>query len=336
MLSLWNEPILGEVFDWPNSEAYVLKHNQHGGKLDPAGPVDSGNTPEPKYSLLSSERKLVIRVNATFFHLIFDTFAVVLSELKKKPDLVVILVLPSINKNLEIGHTGKVLEGFKDYLRDKLKVQVLEWLFDATDEAVLNNFYMVSEPMGTMQSAEDLIELFDVDSRCASVPQSKKVYLSRRKTVSNQGLPKELADNYDDVEIRKKYEYKINDRMIDENVLEDYLISLGFEVVCPEDFSSFFEQLEFFAGVRCVVSVTSAGLSNCLFMKQDTTVVELITPLVVPNSATTSTKSVHPHYQVLSVLKGLNYVGIPHDRIASNLVQKIEENSALKNLLLSV
>ncbi len=336
MHGAWGPPFIGSSIDWPHDEPYLLHHVAEGGGFfgAPAGEVE-GRYGE-SYNLISDQTKLVMRVSRTFFHMLLDTIAVVLDKVAENPNLHVVLLSPPVDRRLDLGNTELVLDEFVRILSEEKGIKVTIINPGADDKFLLNNFHLLQDAAGSLTSAQRVIDFFDVDARVSAIPQNKKLYLSRRKTVSNLNLPRELGDHINEEDFRAKYEYKTNDRIDDEKLLENYFLKLGFIIICPEDFKTFSEQLDLFAEAKCIVSVTSASLTSSIFMKPGSTVVELITPLVTPTGPGTEIRSVHPMYQMLCTLKEHTYIGIPHDRVAKSLVQRIEDTSSLKTLLESI
>ncbi|MGC3946341.1 MAG: glycosyltransferase family 61 protein [Chryseolinea sp.] len=63
-------------------------------------------------------------------------------------------------------------------------------------------------------------------------------------------------------------------RVVNEDEVERLLLSFGFVIVCNEDYS-FRQQIELYASARYVVSVHGAGLTNMIFMREGSSVLEL-------------------------------------------------------------
>lgn len=336
MHGAWGPPMIGSSIQWLRPEPYLLEHVPEGGGFFGKEADSSVETYGEAYSLISDKTKLVIRVSRTFFHMLLDTCAVVLDKLAENPDLHVVLLSPPVDRNLDLGNTQMVLDEFVRTLSEDNGVEVTVLNPNSDQRFLINNFFLLNDAAGSLSSTERVIELFGVEKRVARQEQRLKVYLSRRKTVSNQNLPLDLGINIESKDFRKQYEYKTNDRIDDEKLLEDYFFSLGFTVICPEDFENFSDQLDFFATAKCIVSVTSASLTNSIFMRPGGVLVELITPLVTPTGPDSEIRSVHPMYQMLATLKNHTYVGIPHERIAANLVHKIEQSPPLRAMLASL
>ncbi len=87
--------------------------------------------------------------------------------------------------------------------------------------------------------------------RNKNIPQSnlgRKLYLSRKKSSKR--------------------------KVINEEAVEEVLLKYGFASMCNEDYN-FLEQIEVFSRANCLVSIHGAGLTNMLFMKENSTILEL-------------------------------------------------------------
>lgn len=88
----------------------------------------------------------------------------------------------------------------------------------------------------------------------------KKIYLDREEShlLSNSNLTK----------------YKNYRLLVNEDEIKSYLQNIGFEIVKPQKLK-FTDQLKLFSNAECVVSLYGAGLSNIIFCKPNTNVVEI-------------------------------------------------------------
>ena len=95
---------------------------------------------------------------------------------------------------------------------------------------------------------------------------NKKVYISRR---SFQNDMHNLNSN----------------RLLNEEVLENFLIDYGFEIVRPEnDFKNDFKkQINYFYQVKTLMALTTSGLCNSIFMQPNNNVLEFVTVLKEAN-----------------------------------------------------
>jgi capsular polysaccharide biosynthesis protein len=165
------------------------------------------------------------------------------------------------------------------------------------------------------------------------VAPSRKVFVSRKKVEDKElSLVIDKAGN----------ERLTKVRMDDEKKLERLFSSLGFDIVYPEDFSDFKEQINFFYSVKTIASLTSSGLSNCAFMQPGGNVIEITTPLTVApigndGSVGTLGVEIHHFYKHLAYQKGHFYWSIPNPNLKINeMVKLIKSNDWLKRMLKEV
>jgi len=127
-----------------------------------------------------------------------------------------------------------------------------------------------------------------------------------------------------------------------EKRLEDYFLSLGFEIVYPDEFKSFEEQMNFFYSAKTVASLTGSGLTNACFMQPGSTVIEICTPLIsftqigngVTDHGSVGQEEIHHFYNVISTMMDHNYIAIQNmSRSSEHVIQKIENNKSLKKFL---
>jgi len=202
---------------------------------------------------------------------------------------------------------------------------------DKISGVIVNNFIQINtgEANFLHKNLKDAVTLYrqaaNLDS---SVKPFRKVYLSRSKITPRKysNLKPGLSTNQDN-------------RLYDEKILEEYMISLGLEVVSPENFKSMEEQVKFFNEVETLVSLTSSGLANALFMQEKTRIVELLTtiPFVFDHAkedGSDGNEQVHHLYHNLSYLTNKEYISIPnYTRQPADLIGIIEESNLLQKVL---
>lgn len=80
------------------------------------------------------------------------------------------------------------------------------------------------------------------------------------------------SHSYEKIYISRKKSTKR--KVVNEDEVEQLLINYGFDIICNEDFD-FNEQVSLFSNAKYVVSIHGAGLTNMLFMKEGSSVLEL-------------------------------------------------------------
>jgi len=202
---------------------------------------------------------------------------------------------------------------------------------DKIPGVIVNNFIQVNtgEVNFLHKNIKDAVRLYRKAARLDdSLKPFRKVYLSRGRVRPRDysGLKPGLSTNQDN-------------RLYNENILEDYMSDLGVEVVQPEDFKSMQDQAKFFNEVDTLVSLTSSGLANALFMQEKTRVVELLTtiPFIFEyssNDESDGNEQVHHLYHNLSYLTNKEYISVPnYTRQPADLIGIIEESNLLQKVL---
>jgi capsular polysaccharide biosynthesis protein len=117
---------------------------------------------------------------------------------------------------------------------------------------------------------------------------SKKVFISRK------------YDNYKD---------NSENRNINQDEVEDFFRSMGFEVIYGEGFSSLKEQMGFFNEVAVFAGFTGSGLTSSMFMQPGQTLIEIVCPLKFGVGQVIEYE-IHNFYKTISMLKKHRYLAI--------------------------
>jgi capsular polysaccharide biosynthesis protein len=129
----------------------------------------------------------------------------------------------------------------------------------------INNFILLTNTLvsfvNLISAAAKTFENFF--SLSDTINPSKKVYLSRKESaLSGDPVTTSRIDN--------------------ELVIEKIFLDKGFEIVYAENFRTIEEKALFFRDVKVLVGLTGAGLANIIFMKPGQTVIEIVTPQLIP------------------------------------------------------
>lgn len=119
----------------------------------------------------------------------------------------------------------------------------------------------------------------------STVP-SKKVFISRKNDLVKDGAPT---------------------RHMHQDEVEDFLSSIGFEVINGEMFDTLEEQMKYFEDVSVFAGFTGAGLTSSIFMKPGQKVVEIVCPLIFVSGGQ---YEIHNFYKTISLLKKHSYIGL--------------------------
>lgn len=200
--------------------------------------------------------------------------------------------------------------------------------FHDIDYIVLNNFILYNQSYGinsTPLTHNLFIKYFKQYIKNIEQKPYKKVYLNRK--------------NYEN---RKIYETKLSinqdNRINNENVFEQYLLENNFESISLENyFNTFEDHLNYFYSVKTLIAVTSAGLTNCIYMQENTKLVELVTPQVVEfynDSGQYLGITLHSLWQPITSSKNIDHISISnYSRNAEDIVKKIKTTKYLQEII---
>lgn len=277
-------------------------------------------------------KKFFVPFAYQFGHFFTDTLSAILLNVdrdmleNKKTTLIVPPTGPFERNNL----TGAIqaISYISDYLsRTNVSVEAVPGA--ETDEQII----MVSVVNLELQSLVSFNSwsMKRVREFCRSLPHvsalrgDKKIYLSREKTPDTTGV------NFREIcSIRGNPEYFPPNypRVSNEVELIEYLekdCRISIEKVVPEEFESFQDQIRLFSETDVLISPTSSSLFNMLFMPENSTVIELVTPLTVWDSDKQDyVTAYHNHYSLLSFVCGINYIGLPHSRDVKEVIDKLD------------
>lgn len=305
-----------------HSEASLLKLSSHNKdsniffkKIERNNNVFNSNI---VFEDVSDTIKFLFLYYHNFFHIISDLLPSVLYEYRLNPHAIFIFHVPN---EMERIYTDKHSSFFFDFLEKKgIKYITL----CPNDDQVINlsNFYTYRENLPLIY--DNLVEL-ENEMNCfwSDSNPKKKVYLSRKKIQIKKTTEKLFGQ-----EESNNFLFNDDNRVDKEEILETFFKSLGFEIIYPEDFKSFEEQINYFSDVRLIAGVTGAGLINSLFMPKGGIVCELTTPLLLGGI-----ESTHHYYKDISFVKNHKYLSIVNLRNASIIVDDIKNNEAILNLL---
>jgi len=282
---------------------------------EPKDPDELSNSNLKKY--IDDSRKIVIDNSVPYGHFIATWLYVLLKSIELEGSMTVLMYVKPNHPELVRYHTTSVIQYMEEELtRRGHKVEYVD-----AEEFYVNNFIHVKTPF-TIKS-EDLKPVSDflVENLSPSiVPAQEKIYLSRGKGVK----------------------HSFSSRIDDESALEDYLKTLGFTVLYPEDFKSYRDQLDRIASARVLMSITSSALYSLMVLAPHTLVVELpvLYPLadyVNPDGTFDPRHSYfHDHYKHLSTIRSNIYLAISNKNSkTSEVVKAIEGNPTIKTLLSS-
>jgi hypothetical protein len=310
-----------------NAGIKFIYKNENRWFQDPLFASDKKTDPLGKsMSALSANKKVIITLNMGMFHFWYDSVGPLLRLLEEDPNLEVFIdysFLHAEDKN------------FYDFLLKILKdkgVRYKEFDWQSLDSFVINNFYSL-EGFERIDDSPNVVYRNTSRYRDESVVPDKVVYLSRKRIgdrpdANRNGMVEGLP-------------YYNDNRIDDEPKLEKYLESLGVTIVVPEDFSSFQEQINYFNTVKTVISITSSGLTNSIFMKSGSNVIEFITPLVImmfPDESNPGKNhgeiSIHNLYNLISWSRNHTHIAVQNKtRSADDLIEHLKSTRIIQKVI---
>ena len=277
--------------------------------------------PEPGDIIFDGDvKKCLVRLSERYYHTFMQTLGIILQEFRKNKEIRFFIIIETPSTKILENHMLFFIKTLKNY---GVNYKLIDLAHNKVEEKklIIKDFYYYPYPQLTDTFVTDL---FDASVRYQFDGEPfRKVYCSRKKTRYQVGSA--IHGNKDPETLPIKDDSK---RVSDELALENYFLSNGFEVVYPEDFDTFEDQIRYFSSVKTLVSATSAGLVNMCFMKDKAQLVELTIPMLVQG-----TISIHGHYASMAWAKKLIYFSIPSRRSTEDIIDSIEKNPILLSLI---
>jgi hypothetical protein len=289
-----------------------------------------------KVSIVGPEKKFLITLQDNFFHALANTITNIWREHKINKDVLFVFSKGDFDTyvNIQNKNMGSIYSLFFKLL-DKNNINYVVVCVDTQNNHLpnelrtyleINNFYYIqrrnskTSPVELKEVMDLLLDLVVGEDRPAA---EKKVYLTRKH--ADPGIEPE------GIVFPEHIVFKDDKRIHNEELVEQYFKDLGFEIIVPEDFPSFSDQIKYMASAKTIASATSSGLYNSFFMNDGGLLVELLTPLY-RNFGGVPDKSIHS-YTYVTYLKKHTHICIPHDRDPLEILKAIESKPYFKNLL---
>jgi hypothetical protein len=84
--------------------------------------------------------------------------------------------------------------------------------------------------------------------------------------------------SYSSVPFKKVFVARDKDleqRIDSDERIKGFFVEAGFEVIYPEQFDNFIDQINYFSECKVIAGISGSGLSNCIFMRPGGTMIEL-------------------------------------------------------------
>lgn len=275
--------------------------------------------------LISDSHKLVTTMHPSFYHFCMDFVGKFASQLSLDPDIELIIHDQS-PRDINVPRFNP-FSSFLDVLDAKgIKYQIYD--FSKYDVLEIDNVYLSGMYGPINDHTTAVFDFFSGYIRDKNIKPFRDIFLSRRH----------MGDRY--YPHTPEWAWANNDNRIDNHDnIENYFRSIGYEIVIPENLNSFEEQINMFYEARTIVSTTSSGLTNAIFMQPGQTVIELVTPLIIhfPNPDSDSVEKwklqeeLHHFYSMIAFHKNHNFLALGNKyRKSKDIAKQIEEDKFLK------
>lgn len=267
------------------------------------------------------------KISYSIYHFYIDQLSFIFYLFKKNPDCLFLLEANHYDENTLTFHFNQpfLKDLFKVFDDLGLKYKIIDNRNNKKIAIFSNSTYKRKVEGGLHKPLIDIL-IRDLSKyiKTSNTFPNKKVYLSRSKVIQKDNFLEMNSNKENLIPIKFKTDIRINN----EKLIEDFFADKNFEIIHPEDFSSLFDQINFMNNTRLLISSTSAGLTNCLFMQTGQKVVELSTDVAIGGR-----EEVHPFFFYLSFIMNHQYISIPHLRQAEQIIKSINETKYLLELV---
>lgn len=306
-----------------NADDCLFNYNMITNYMDKTHEEDYNTTADFR----SEKIKLVVSSMESYYYMIHDLLGEILVWFESNKEIEIVYCTKNLEKEKKLYRTKNVGDFIFKFFEDN---GISYKIFDASknNKLLINNFYLLNNHPNSAYSKK-IFNYCKKYVKDLDVEPYRKVYLSRAS------MP---LKNYE-----KNSRYFINepliandDRVDDHESIEDFFKSLGFEIVNPDGFSCFEDQIDYFYSVKTIASLSSSGLSNAIFMKDGQNVVEIVTPLIHDVKSHIE-EQIHFYYNFISFSKNHKYLAIQNFyRNSKKLIDSINEDANLLNYLRSL
>lgn len=280
----------------------------------------------------NQKKVFYIDITTQFAHFFLETFALLLMAHESSPNSLFIINFSGLSKDAKKEHS--FLSLLEDFV---LNNNVDHFFIENNSVIALNNFYYFTQVTPSNEVVDLIYNFLQKYVKDKNIVPTKKVFLSRKYTPCERGTDRNIE------QIIKRGKWVNSDekniigvsdiRLHNESYLHAFFESFGFEIVYPEKFKDINEQINFFNGVKTVVSTTSSSLVNSIFMPPGGTIIELITPLLTDRARF----DIHSDlYLFLSYVKKHEYFAIPNKYTANELLDYFNNKKVIIDFLRSL
>jgi hypothetical protein len=266
--------------------------------------------------LITNQKKVLISLNIGMYNFFYTCVTSILKVNKEHPGCLFVLDAFGLYSDIKEPYFKFLLKLLND-----LNIDYIILPNDEIKEIYINDFYVIDQALFSEQDIDLFYKTFLKYIKNPDVQPFRTVYISRGYVPDRTYL-----------EAKPGLRFSSDNRILDEPVLEKFFLENNVEVTHPEDFKDFVDQINYFYETKTLISLTSSGISNSLFMKPNGTVFEIVTPLIqgigINGHGPIHTKEdLHHIYNALVYVKDHYYVSIPNqDRESKTIIEKIKGN----------
>ena len=300
-----------ELFEWGHQQGDLFFN-----EINKTDPIFKTKTIYRTYD--NTEDKILINYHRELYHCLFDVLGIVLYEHQKNKNVLFIINVHEI----DTAFYKETYNLFFFNVLNKLKIKYEVVTLPPNNIIQISNFYTYHKYLPLMYDTVALIENSAKEFYTNKKPY-KKVYVSRKKITRTKSEMQLFGSDS-----RNNLLFLDDKRIDNEDLMEQFFIKLGFEIIYPEDFGTFEDQIKYFDNVKMLAGVTTGGLINAVFMPRGGTVFELSTPLLGNGM-----ESIHHFYKEISFVKQHKYISITNFRNAKQIIDFIKKDKALVSFL---
>jgi hypothetical protein len=335
------QDILPLIAQHKKEPVYLISHTDFGGsRIIPGNSELKRLKLESVYEDLSDDPKFFIQYYGKVGHTILQTIIPVCWIVKSIPSIKLVI---NISEYLEIKKHGidhnlieeqsfnyantyyELLFKILDFYN--VSYELIDCNYNFKQAIKLSNFYTFTN--GPIRSS--MLESFDqvideIYPELSNILPTRKVYLSRQKT----WIP-DFNNTPENTKHEDEDPYYF--RVLKERDLEKFLIDNGYEILYPENFKTIKDQIAFMRSVKELISATSSGLNNMLFMHPEQTIIELYSALPLGNLKNQE-YHLHDHYHAIGYYKKMFYLSLALTSKSSEwIINKIINDKFLKGVI---
>jgi hypothetical protein len=250
--------------------------------------------------LTDDNEKAIVKLDTIFFPFLFQnlpSISLFYSRIKNRKVKLYIYEIRELSQKDEV-EWAKLKDFFVKYLSNlKVEFEFLEK--DKFEIIKINNFYEIDgafSPIGIKFLSSRILRHFTKPN----LPPFRKVFVARQKSLVQ--------------------------RIDSDKTIQDFFVSAGFEIVYPENFKTFIDQINYFSECSIIAGISGSGLANSIFMKPKGSVIELLSVFGVSSNEKYPIE-IHNFYRIMANIMKHLYFSV------SNLSGKADDFTRNKKYL---